>query len=296
MPLLFKMEIADICFEVYGSIHLTLTYFDPAYTSFLKQTGGENFGPVDIKICLEPGPQDTEGLTQIFDSDQSWSMYEKGEHYFISRYSHDYETPFWLAKIHRDLTEATLYYSDVLLGEDNGRMTLQNPVSYPLDQILLMYLLSQRQGALIHAAGIDINGKGLIFPGTSGAGKSTLSRQFPVENIQLLSDDRIVARKLDNAFKAYGTPWPGEAGIAVNRSVSLSGIFFLNHAADNRIKEIKPQQALKRLLPVTSIPWYDREIMPKILHFCEDLVTHVPAYDLYFRPDVEVLAILKEFI
>ena len=90
------------------------------------------------------------------------------------------------------------------------------------------------------------------------------------EDIGLLSDDRIVVRKIDGVFKAYGTPWAGEAGIAVNKNVPLSGMFFINHASDNRIKEITPGQAVKRLLPVTSISWYDREIMFEILTFCEE--------------------------
>ena len=166
-----------------------------------------------------------------------------------------------------------------------------------MDQILLMYILARKHGALIHAAGIDVHGRGYIFPGKSGAGKSTITEQLAVrEDIGLLSDDRIVVRKIDGAFKAYGTPWPGEARIAINKSVPLSGIFFINHASSNRIKKITPGQALKRLLPVTSIPWYDREIMSEILTFCEDLISNVPIYELYFKPSVEVVDVFKKFM
>jgi serine kinase of HPr protein (carbohydrate metabolism regulator) len=160
-----------------------------------------------------------------------------------------------------------------------------------------MYILARRHGALLHAAGIDINGKGYIFPGKSGAGKSTITRQFAaLGDTGLLSDDRIVVRKIEGGFKAYGTPWPGEAGIALNKSVPLAGIFFINHGSANRIREITPKEALARLLPVTSIPWYDREVMDRILTFCEDLISSVPIYELDFKPSVEVVDVFERFV
>jgi hypothetical protein len=166
-----------------------------------------------------------------------------------------------------------------------------------VDQILLIYFLSQREGALIHAAGIDINGKGYIFPGKSGAGKTTLLKQFVAKNHKgLLSDDRIVIRKIDNNFMAFGTPWPGEGKIAVNKSVFLNGIFFITHSSVNRIEQIKPQKAFEKLLPVASIPWYDEEIMTKILSFCNDLISNIPAYELHFKPDAEVVDVFEKIV
>jgi hypothetical protein len=52
---------------------------------------------------------------------------------------------------------------------------------------------------------------------------------------------------------------------------------------------------LEQLLPVTSIPWYDREVLPDVLDFCGDLVSSVPAYELYFRPDPGVVDFLESF-
>jgi hypothetical protein len=254
--------------------------------------------PADIEISLEFGAiPDTKNLTKIFDSGQSWSMFQGGNCYCLAFHPPAFEQPFWIARINRDFTEATVFCGEKLVRRENGRKVLSNPVSYPLDQILMMHILARKQGALIHAAGIEVNGRGYIFPGKSGAGKSTLTQQLAVrKDIGLLSDDRIVVRKMDGIFKAYGTPWAGEAGIAVNKNVPLSGIFFINHASYNRIKQITPGQALKRLLPVTSIPWYDREIMSEILTFCDDLISNVPVYELYFKPSVEVVDVFEKFV
>ena len=49
-------------------------------------------------------------------------------------------------------------------------------------------------------------------------------------------------------------------------------------------------------MPITSIPWFDEKTMSGILSFCEDLILHVPAYELYFKPDTEVVDFLEKFI
>ena len=49
--------------------------------------------------------------------------------------------------------------------------------------------------------------------------------------------------------------------------------------------------------PVSEIddPWYDRQTMPKVLAFCEDLTEQVPAYELQFTPNQQVADVLEEF-
>jgi len=111
----------------------------------------------------------------------------------------------------------------------------------------------------------------------------------------MLSDDRMIVRKIDGNFKAYGTPWPGDAGIAVNKSVPLRAMLFLHRGKQNEIRELTPQQALEQLLPVASIPWYDRDVLPDILDFCDDLITNVPSYELHFRPEPGVVDLLASF-
>jgi hypothetical protein len=293
------MEIAGVNFSIRRDNLNVLQNPEPAYRSFSgKVDNHTGFRPPDIQVRLQLGDlPDTENLQKIFDSGQSWSMFRDGDGYCLTLNPPAFKQPFWLARISRDFTEVTVYCSEKLVSRRNGRTVLSNPVCYPLDQILLMYILARRQGSLLHAAGIDINGKGYIFPGKSGAGKSTITRQFTaLGDTGLLSDDRIVVRKIDGGFKAFGTPWPGEAGIALNKSVPLSSIFFINHGSTNRIKEITPQEALARLLPVTSIPWYDREVMDKILTFCEDLISSVPIYELDIKPSVEVADVFERFV
>ena len=284
------MKVADVSVSVRCRQSLSLQELDPAYQSFLFAKRNSPHS-ADIDVILElKGMPETKGLTKIFDSGQSWSMLRRGSEYFAVLSPADlHKQPVWIARFNRDISKVTVYCSDVLIHEGADGSILSNPVRYPLDQILLMYFLAGKKGALIHAAAAKINGRGYAFLGRSGAGKSTLSRQFSDrKNVQFLSDDRIVIRKTDHAYKVFGTPWPGEADIAENKNSPLACLFFLSHGSENRLRGLSRKEAFERLLPVTSIPWYDRKIVDSLLIFCEDLISLVPAYELSFKPSAEV--------
>ena len=147
----------------------------------------------------------------------------------------------------------------------------------------------------MHSTGLEYGGCSSIFPGRSGAGKSSLARLLlEAEGLQLLSDDRVVVRKQEGRFVAHGTPWPGEAQIAVNRQSPLKSVIFLSQAPVNRLVSLTPQQALPRLFPVASIPWYDEDSVTGVLDFCGDLLQTVPAYEFQFTLDKDVSAVLSK--
>jgi hypothetical protein len=106
-----------------------------------------------------------------------------------------------------------------------------DPIQYPLDQILLTLLLARNEGALLHGAGARWNGRCCLFRGPSGAGKSTISRRLAVRpDVEMLSDDRMIVRRGGDEFYAFGTPWPGDAGYAVNAGAPLQALCFLTKA------------------------------------------------------------------
>jgi len=293
---LVKKEIAGVCFITEPDASIKLKESGVHYKSFVGR-GDEGPADIDIKIRVELGKMPKmKDLKEVFSAGQAWSMYRDGQDYWMALNPPAFKEPLWMAKMDRTFTRVVVRCSEELISSRNGEILISDPVCYPLDQILLMHILAQRRGALIHAAGIGINGMGYLFPGKSGAGKTTLTRQFAVrEDLELLSDDRMVVRGLNGAFRAFGTPWPGDAGIAQNRSLPLSGILFINHGSSNRIKGITSREALERLLPVTSIPWYDGDMIPPILSFFEDLLSHVPAYEFSFKPGRELVEVFEAF-
>ena len=62
------------------------------------------------------------------------------------------------------------------------------------------------------------------------------------------------------------------------------------------IIELSPNEALKYLLKVGSLPWYDGNDLKKSLDFCEELLTEVKTYELHFRPGPEIVEDIMSFV
>jgi hypothetical protein len=288
-------EIAGVLFAVAGRECIVHQGHEPAYEDFIKDAADTT---PDISVgVMVGGLPDISGAKRIFSNDSSWSLWAEGDDSYLVLDPHAIGSgPLWIAKFDLSFKTVTIFCNEQLATHEGDDLIIPDPLRYPLDQILLMHYLAPRGGAILHAAGAVLKNKGYIFPGRSGAGKSTLTRQFLAKQRgQVLSDDRMVVRMVDGTFTAYGTPWPGDAAIAANKRVSLSGIFFISHGSGNRVREISRKEAFERLLPVTSIPWYDKNMTEKLLASCDAMVSHVPAYELSFKPSDEVVDILEHF-
>jgi hypothetical protein len=298
MTYVLHMGIAGIRFAVRSLHPIVPQVSATAYESFLfDASGGAGRAEIDVELIHGQMPS-MHGLLPLFDSGQAWTLFADGDRRYLALNAPARsDSPLWLAHFGCDPTQVTVFCSDALIVERDGAMALSNPVCYPLDQLLLMYALAWRSGLLLHAAGACVHGHGLIFPGRSGAGKSTLSLLLNGQSdISLLSDDRMAVRKTGSSFRAFGTPWPGNAGIAINRGMPLSAVLFLRHADHSCIEAISSQEALERLLPVASILWYERQIVPTVLSWCEGLFCQIPAFELRLRPDPEVVNLLRELV
>lgn len=288
------LEIAGFHFAVRSKERLLIDSPEPIYKSFFRIPSDDR-PTIPVSLELRNFP-DTKKLLKTFDSGDAWEMFRDGDAHMISHRPSEPDGPLWLVRFDLRFEDIQVYCGKVFLTDVGDSLKLSNPFTYPLDQLLLMYVLAYREGALVHSAVVNLKERAYMFSGRSGAGKSTLSGQFRSLGYEVLSDDRVAVRKMENGFRAFGTPWSGEADIALNKGLPLGGIFFISHGTDNVITELTPAGAAGRLMPVTSIPFYDKETMLNILSFCEDLVLHVPAYELCFKPGIEVVDLLEEFI
>lgn len=268
---------------------------DPAYENFIFHKK-QSLYDIVIKLTINFLP-DISNLNKLFDNNESWSLFTNRNSYYICFQPPIFEKPYLVAETDKNFTTITISCSDFLIVDKNGIQTIFNPVHYPIDQIILMHYLSQREGAIFHAAGTIINDKSYLFMGRSGAGKSTLTRLCKEDNrFSFLSDDRIIVKKTQDKFQVFGTPWPGDEGIAINNYSPLAAIFYIHHGTNNKIDKISPQKSFEKLLPITSIPWYEEDLMSKMLSFCEKISSSIPSYDLYFTANENISNFLYDFI
>lgn len=225
--------------------------------------------------------------------DGAWSLHRSnGKHIFhFASFSPDTD-PYNIAILEPDFQAGDIYIN---LKNQNQEIKdesrkIRFPLRDPFGEILIISFLSLGRGVLLHACGINDDGKGLLFVGNSGAGKSTLGNLWKdKKDVSILSDDRIVIRKIKSRLWIYGTPWRGEAQLSSPEGVPLDKIFFVKHAQKNTIAKIETVESVSRLITCSFPTFWDKKGMDFILRFCTELAQKVPCYELGFVPDETVL-------
>jgi hypothetical protein len=169
------------------------------------------------------------------------------------------------------------------------------PLEYPIDELLMMHRLSLGEGVEVHALGLaDQDGRGYLFLGHSGAGKSTTARLWQEKpGVKLLSDDRIIIRKIGGRYMMYGTPWHGDAGVASADSAPLSSIFLLEQSPTNQLLPLPQSQAAAELFARCFVPYYREPGLQFTLSFFDELSRSMPCATFRFAPTEDAVEAIR---
>jgi hypothetical protein len=143
-------------------------------------------------------------------------------------------------------------------------------------RVCFQLFLFSRGDFLVHACGIERNGRGYLFPAPSGYGKTTIARFSSQYNV--LSDEFICLRKDGARYLMHTTPWREKAG----EKAVLTKIFFPRKARAPAIKKVSPCSAANEMLSNIIYGFYNREIFQGVLASLAELSGRVPAYLMYF--------------
>lgn len=296
MTLSLQLTIADVALLVSIPEGVEIVESDACYEAFLGSLGRRpSFLSVPLRLSFDE-PADPGRYRKVFDTQTSWKAYRgDGMTVLTMPVPWDPDRHVWTVHLKDRCSESTLYWSTEFVRRTGDRVELDNPLYYPIDQILIMHLLARRNGLIVHSAGFHRDGVGAFFAGVSGAGKSTLTELLAGRpDLSPLSDDRTIVRRVGEGIRVFGTPWPGEAGVAANESAELGAMVFLRQADSHGIRELDTGEALKVLLPTASVLWYDTELVDGALSWCDELLNEVPAYELSFARDEGVVEVVDE--
>jgi len=258
-------------------------------------TAPEEVGGEKIHVHVRVADVKPRGGREIFDGG-SWRLLAQGNERSLVFQTYLMTEPLYEACFRPGARDVELVCSPSLVEDADGITCIRTHFSYPLDQILTMYLLGDT-GVVLHAAGVIHEDVALTFPGISGAGKSTLVRLAAGwAGARPISDDRIILRLQNGSVMAYGTPWPGDAAVAENRCAPAGAVLFLDKGPHNRVRSISHRETIARLLPTVSLPWFDPECLDAGLRACDKIIRQVPAAVFTFRPDEGALDALDAFL
>jgi hypothetical protein len=285
----FTIKVADVVLTAvsrHPAIHLTLSQ---PHLSFQTTSPRADISFHYLSAALPP----YQNTRLIFDSGGSYRIYQQADKYLVPLGTGDCTR---LAAFDLGFTHGEVYcrYPEEV-GESSGLLTIYL-FEHPLDQLALVNFLAQGRGALLHSCGLMCENLGWLFVGMSGAGKSTIAKIFQAAGEKILGDDRIILRRQNGWLRIFGTPWPGELGIASPDSAPLQNIFFLEKSSRNFIKPLPPMEAVSRLVACSFPPLYNKPGMEFILDFFSQVIVDIPCYELGFVPEAGVVDFLKEAV
>ena len=168
-------------------------------------------------------------------------------------------------------------------------------MQYPLDELLLLNLLSRGRGVEVHACGIvDSTCDGYLFVGHSGAGKTTMARLWEKEpGVTILSDDRIILKLEEGQIWMHGTPWHGEAELASASRAPLKHIFFIGHGQNNSLKSKTGAEAAALLFSSSFPVFYSPEALEFTIGFYGKVANQVPCSELSVVPNPDIINFIR---
>lgn len=146
---------------------------------------------------------------------------------------------------------------------------------------------------LFHGSAVAMDGRAYLFTARSGTGKSThtrLWREVFGGRAVMVNDDKPFLRITNQAVLACGSPWNGKHRLSANLQVPLAAICILERGAENRIEEIRPQDALLMLLQQSNRP-QDAGKMPKYLELIDSLSQRLRFYRLQCNMDPQAAVV-----
>jgi hypothetical protein len=283
------LKIADITLSIHTTDASLRLQLQGATKNFCTRGGNPD-------INVEIGRDDLSGIEtgdkKIFDSGSTWKLYGTNGNYKFYFYSEAMgPVPYKTAEVQKNFSRARVLMHNPYFDPSQPIY----PLEYPLDELLFVHFLSEGRGVEVHACGIsDSQGKGYLFLGQSGTGKSTMAGLWKDQTgINILSDDRIVLRKINGGFWMYGTPWHEEGRFFSTSRAQLNRIYFLEKGGKNEVIPYRTVEAIGRLTACSFLPFYNSAALDFAMAFFEEMVKAVPAGELRFVPDRNVIEMIR---
>ena len=286
-------RIGGLTITLDSDLPMTEMTFQPKFEAFRVEGPGDqaisirhHFGLPDVEI---------KDLGEIVYAEPPWEIRRRGGSWIYRGIYPGPDDPrtHRLIVFNSDHTRAGIFNPSPDLFLHGG---LDSLMLLPSDQLLLARVLPSKDGLFVHAAGVDLDGRGLLFAGPSEAGKSTIVKML-MGRARILCDDRTIVRRAELGFEVHGTWSHGEVPAVSAGKAALAGVFFLRQAGENRLQRIaNPAAAARELLPRIVRPLVTADWWEAVLALTGELSRSVPFYDLYFDKSGRIVEKLEELV
>jgi hypothetical protein len=148
-------------------------------------------------------------------------------------------------------------------------------------RVALAARLPSLGGLPLHAAGLVLDGRGVVFFGPSGAGKSTISALAPGP---VFSDEFVAVTLEPPTLRATGFWGESDGSAAPPGDVSLAALVELARGSAFRLERLDPRLALRRLLGVLMVPPHPG-LWSAAMALAGEAARTVPVFRMAWTPD-----------
>ncbi len=278
-------SIAEYLIRLDISFLNTPLLISPYWKNFTTQ----NSKPVDLTIkCFSGLPEITLNEEScLFDAakkekinvENNWGIYRLNNYIYISAVTSQCNK--LILQIISE-TEMHLYFE--------RESSLADPFLPPMGPLIYYYLSSFNKSFLIHASGVQYENSGYIFTGISGIGKSTMAKIWKENGANVIHDDRLLLREVNEQFYFYNTPLYDDD---FSKSAVVNAVFILSQSKTNTIKKINGAMAASKILANCIQHPYDDKLVSSLLDCVSKLLLSVPVYELGFYPDSNIIDFIK---
>jgi hypothetical protein len=244
---------------------------------------------IKLRVHYSHAPK-MDRIEKIFDSGYTWAFYLSHGKYILQNRALESDLPPTIFVI----LEPGFKSGEIYIAHTQFEQNLPpDPLGHPLNQILMILLLSLGKGVLFHACGVADKDSGYLFLGNSGDGKSTMAKLWFDRSTTILNDDRIVVREKEGAFWMYGTPWHGDFKELSPKGLPIQKIFFLRRGKGNKVVLKNGAEAVAMFLARCFPPLWDNKGMAFTTDLCHHIVNEIPCYELRFVPDAGIVDFVR---
>ena len=286
-----QIKIADIVFSVPTDKVSSLAGLEDSYKEFSFSSNdvphvtihGHYTGLPDIAFSKD---------NKVFDSGTFWEVFRTENQFILILKAPAFgHIPYCVAVFDASFSSGDVYFHSSYPEKILRGLNL-HPLAFPIFHLLMISVLGKGYGVLVHACGIDVGGRGYLFPGSATYGKTTMARLWEDEGT-ILNDERVILRQCNGQYWIFGTPWHGEYEKFSPRGVQLERIYFLKQAPANSAAQENEIDAASKLLSHCLVPLWDRTGMNFVLDFCTTVAREIPCYELGFLPDRSVIDFIR---
>lgn len=256
------------------------------------QAEGAEIGDCDVIYeCVEEDLS-AYGSETLVNKNETYELYEVGNrhlmvyHWARCRFGFGY----WLEQMEQERTVRCYLHPDIR-------------AEVPLSAIRFFSCtgmhskLLQLGGMVLHASYVDWEGVGILFAAASGTGKSTQAELWAqYAGAGIINEDRVLLRRKNDVWYAYGYPCCGSSDICINRTRPVRMIVVLGQDDKNRIAEMTAPEKIRALLTGTEVYVWNQTEVERALYLTERMIMDIPVVKYGCLPDQSAVWTLQEYM